>query len=137
MAGQGARQIIKVPGLGDAAGYGYEQCIRVGDLVYVAGQVGVDANYKVVSEDITEQARQAFRNVQLALRAAGGDLQDMISMTVFITDMQRNFTPFIAVRNEFLKPPSLPTSAAIGVAALAFPTLKVEIQAVAHIPARG
>ena len=137
MAGQAARQIIKVPGLAESAGYGYEQCIRVGDLVYVAGQVGVDANYKVVSEDITGQARQAFLNVQLALRAAGGDLKDIVSMTVFITDMARNFQPFIAVRNEFLKLPSLPTSAAIGVAALACPTLKVEIQAVAHIPARG
>lgn len=136
MADNPARQVIDVPGLGDSTGYGYHQCIRTGDFVYVAGQVGIDKNYKVVSEDITEQARQAFRNVQLALRAAGGDLGDMVSMTVFLTDMQRNFNPFIAVRNEFLKAPALPTSAAIGIAALAFPSLKVEIQAVAYIPAR-
>ena len=58
-------------------------------------------------------------------------------MTVFLTDMEHNFHPFIAVRNEVLKAPALPTSAAIGVSALALPTLKVEIQSVAHIPARG
>ena len=137
MSNGNTRQIIDVPGLADSTGYGYQQCIRVGDLVYVAGQVGVDEHYNVVSEDIGEQARLAFRNVQLALRAAGGDLEDLVSMTVFLTDMEHNFHPFIAVRNEVLKAPALPTSAAIGVSALALPTLKVEIQSVAHIPARG
>ena len=136
MAASPVRQTIKVAGLADSAGYGYEQCIRVGDLVYVAGQVGVDDKYNIVSDDITAQARQTFRNIQLALRAAGGDLQDMVSMTVFLTNIERDFKAFIAVRNEFLKPPALPTSASIGVSTLAFPALKVEIQAVACIPAK-
>ncbi len=135
MASNPARRSVKAAGLADSAPYGYEQCIRVGDLVYVAGQVGVDDKYNVVSEDLTAQARQAFSNVQHALKAAGGGLQDLVSMTVFLTDIERDFKDFIAVRNQFLKPGTpLPTSAAIGIAKLAFPTLKIEIQAVAAIP---
>ena len=133
MAKNPVRRPIKVAGLADSAPYGYEQCIRVGDLVYVAGQVGIDEKYNVVSDDFTAQARKTFQNVQSALQAAGGGLEDLVSMTVFLTDIERDFKAFIAVRNEFLKPPMLPTSAAIGVSKLAFPTLKVEIQAVAAI----
>ena len=136
MAQNPVRKPIKVASLADSAPYGYEQCIRVGDLVYVAGQVGVDEKYNVVSEDFSAQARQTFQNVQAALQAAGGGLQDLVSMTVFLTDIERDFRDFIAVRNQFLKPPALPTSAAIGVSKLAFPTLKIEIQAVAAIPAK-
>ena len=136
MAGNPVRQAVKVAGLADSAPYGYEQCIRVGDLVYVAGQVGVDDKYQVVSEDFTAQARQTFRNVQAALQAAGGGLRDLVSMTIFLTDIERDFKDFIAVRNEFLKPPMLPTSAAIGVSKLAFPALRIEIQAVAAIAAK-
>ncbi|HEY5609445.1 MAG TPA: RidA family protein [Alphaproteobacteria bacterium] len=136
MAENPVRRPIKVDGLADSAPYGYEQCIRVGDLVYVAGQVGVDDKYKVVSDDFSAQARQTFQNVQRALEAAGGGLPDLVSMTVFLTDIERDFKDFIAVRNQFLKAGSLPTSAAIGVSKLAFPTLKIEIQAVASIPAK-
>jgi enamine deaminase RidA (YjgF/YER057c/UK114 family) len=136
MANNPVKQPIKVAGLADSRPYGYEQCTRVGDLVFVAGQVGVDEKYNVVSEDFTAQARQTFRNVERALQAAGGGLADLVSMTVFLTDMEHDFKDFIAVRNEFLKPGSLPTSASIGVAKLAFPALRVEIQAIAAIPVR-
>jgi len=136
MAKNPVKQAIKVAGLADSTPFGYEQCTRVGDLVFVAGQVGVDDKYNVVSEDFIPQARQTFRNVERALQAAGGGLRDLVSMTVFLTDMERDFKDFISVRNEFLKPESLPTSASIGVAKLAFPALRIEIQAIAAIAAQ-
>lgn len=128
------RRVVKVPGLGDSTQFGYEQCIEVGNLVFVAGQVGIDENYKVVSDDFTAQAEQTFRNVGMALAAAGCGFEDIVSMTVYLTNLERDFAAFIPVRKAFIKAHALPTSAAIGVSQLAFPSLKIEIQAIAAKP---
>lgn len=123
------KEIIKVPGLGDSTGYAYEQCIRVGNLVYVAGQTGVDKNYNVPHDNIEGQARLAFENVRLALEAGGSSLQNMIRMTVFLTHLERDFHEFTAVRRDVLGK-HLCASSVIGVSRLAIPSLIVEIEAV-------
>lgn len=126
------KEVIDVPELGDSTHWSYNQCIRTGDRVSVAGQTGVDEQYNPVSSDFEEQARQAFQNVEYALNAAGGGLEDIVHMTVFLTDM-RHVEDFVELRGEILGD-DLTTSSLIGIDQLALPGLKVEIEARAYIP---
>lgn len=127
------KQAIEVPELADSSAKGYEQCVRVGDWVSVAGQTGVDGEYSVISQEFTPQAEQAFANVEHALEAAGGTLEDLVHMTVILTDM-RYYDEFIEVRRNWLGD-TLATSSLIGVDSLASPALLVEIEARAYIGA--
>jgi len=120
--------------LADSTAFGYEQCVRVGNLVFVAGQTGVDERYNVVSEDFTAQAKQAFHNVGLALAAAGCSFGDIVSMTIYLTNLDRDFDALLAVRKSMFTDGRLPTEVAVGVTRLAFPTLLIEIQAIAVRP---
>jgi enamine deaminase RidA (YjgF/YER057c/UK114 family) len=124
------RKPIKVPGLSDSSRYGYEQCILSERFVFVAGQTGVDENYNVVSDDFEPQCRQALNNVKLALEAAGSSMDDIVTMTIFLTRMSQDFKSCMKIRSEFIKADKVPASAAIGVSALAYPNLLVEIQAI-------
>lgn len=126
------KEVIDVPELGDSTHWSYEQCIRVGDEVSVAGQTGVDEEYNPVSGEFEPQAQAAFDNVEYALEAAGGSLEDIVHMTVFLTDM-RYVEDFVEMRGEILGD-DLATSSLIGVDQLALPELLVEIEARAHIP---
>lgn len=126
------KEVIDVPELGDSTLWSYNQCIRTGDWVSVAGQTGVDEEYNPVSQNFEQQAEQAFRNVEYALEAAGGGLEDIVHMTVFLTDM-RHVEDFVEMRGEILGV-DLATSSLIGVDQLALPELKVEIESRAYIP---
>jgi enamine deaminase RidA (YjgF/YER057c/UK114 family) len=102
-----------------------------GRVVWLAGQVGiVDDNGKPIA-DFDAQVRQAFRNVGKVLARAGGDLKDIVSMTVFIGDA-RNSQRFTTIRGEFF-PTNFPASALITAAGFAVPEIMVEIQSVAVI----
>lgn len=126
------KEVIEVPELGDSTGYSYEQCIRVGDRVSIAGQTGVDKEYNLVSPDLEPQARQTFQCIEYALEAAGGSLSDLVHMTVYLTDM-RYMADFTDIRGEILGD-DLTTSALIGVDELWHPQCVLEIDAEAHIP---
>lgn len=123
---------VEVPGLGDSSVYAYAQCITAGNLVFLAGQTGVDEDYKVVSSSFGPQARQALENVRIALEAAGASQSNLVSMTVFLTDMRYGHE-FLELRKEVLGE-ELSASAIIGVSQLAFPELLVEVQAIAVLP---
>ena len=127
------RKIVKVPGLGDSARYGYEQCILSDKFVFVAGQTGIDENYNVVSDDFEPQCRKALSNVRLALEAAGSSMDDIVTMTVFLTRIAKDFKSCMEIRSEFIKPERVPASAAIGVSALAYPNLLVEFQVIGEL----
>ena len=126
------RKIVDVPGLGDSTRFAYAQCATAGDFVFVAGQTGVDEDYNVVSEEFGPQARQTIKNVELGLQAAGAGLEDIVTMTVFVTDMKYG-REFLEIRKEMLGD-NLAPSALIGGAQLAFDSLLVEIQATAYKP---
>jgi len=126
------KEVVDVPELGDSTHWSYEQCIRTSNWVSVAGQTGVDEEYNPVSHEFEPQVRQAFDNVEYALEAAGGGLEDITHMTVFLTDM-RHVEDFVELRGERLGD-DLTTSSLIGVDQLALPPLLVEIESRAYIP---
>ena len=124
------RRVIDVPELEESKSRSYEQCIRVGDRVFVAGQTGWGED-QIVSREFEPQARRCFERIEYALEAAGASMEDLVQMTVFITDM-RYAREFKDVRGDVLGD-NLTTSALIGVDQLAQPEMLVEIESEAVI----
>ena len=125
------KTIIKPTQLGDPTARAYSHGVRVGNLLFLAGQTGTDPNRGMVAGDFEAQTRQTFANLQTVLEAAGGSLDNLVTMTVFITDM-RYGDQFVRLRGEVLKR-DFPASALIGVSQLAPPNGLIEIQAIAAL----
>ena len=106
----------------------YSHAWRVDNTVYLAGALGTDADGNV-SPDIRVQTRLAFEKLRTVLREAGGDLQDIVKLTIFITDMRLR-EGFGEVRSE-LYPHDPPASTLVQVVALATPGAFIEIEGVA------
>ena len=79
----------------------YSQAVRNGDLVFVSGQLPLDAAGNVVAGGIAEHAEQTLKNVQAILEAAGGTVHDLAQVTVYITDLA-HWPEFNAVYEKFL-----------------------------------
>ena len=105
---------------------------RVGNMVYVAGQLALDKNGKLVGpNDIAAQTRQVFENIRRVLEGGGAGLQHVVKVTVFVTDI-RYREPYGEVRQQFF-PASPPASTLVQISALAIPGALIEIEAVAVI----
>lgn len=113
----------------------YNHYIRVDEpkaLIFLSGQLSRDAEGRLVGAgDMAEQTRQCIRNMRTVLEAAGGTLDDIVSVVVYTTDM-REFRNIVAARTEFFID-KLPTSTIVEVAHLADPGLLIEIQAIAAL----
>jgi 2-iminobutanoate/2-iminopropanoate deaminase len=113
----------------------YHHYIRVDNpksLIFLSGQLSRDKNGQLVGRgDMAEQTRQAIRNMETVLQAAGGGLQDIVSIVVYTTDM-REFKSIVEARVEFFKD-KLPTSTIVEVNHLADPGLLIEFQAIAAL----
>ena len=108
----------------------YSNCVRVtaGPLLFVAGQVGMDER-GAVPESAAAQAELALKNIATILEANGATLADVVKVTVYVTDMK--YLDEITPARLKAFPAEGPASAIVGVTSLAFPSLKVEIEAVA------
>jgi enamine deaminase RidA (YjgF/YER057c/UK114 family) len=106
---------------------------RGGTTIYLAGYGAFqDPTGKSYAGDFDGQVRLSFERIRQTLEKAGGKLDDIVTMTVFITDMA-NGTRFTQLRKEFFQEGRFPASALIGIKELARPEMMVEIQAVAVI----
>jgi len=104
-----------------------------GRTVYVSGQVSMDAEGNVVGEgDAKAQTEKVLDNVSVVLEEAGGSLDDVVKVTVFITDMGI-YDEVHEVRRRYFGEP-YPASSMVEVSALIDPRLLVEVEAVAVIP---
>lgn len=65
----------------------YSQAVRAGNTLYLSGQLPLAPDTGAIPDGIEEQTRQAFANVREILRAAGGQLQDVVKVTVYLKDM--------------------------------------------------
>jgi|ERR1041384_3162399 2-iminobutanoate/2-iminopropanoate deaminase len=113
----------------------YSPAVKItsGTTIYMAGQTGYqDERGEVHPGDFDSQVRIAFERMRKTLQAAGGGLDDIVTMTVFVTDMA-NGTRFTQLRKEFFREDRYPASALIGVKELARPEMLIEIQAVAVV----
>jgi enamine deaminase RidA (YjgF/YER057c/UK114 family) len=109
--------------------YHFSPATRVGDTIWVSGQVGVDAQGNV-GEDMHVQARMAFESLEVILEAAGASLSDVVELTTFHTDLRGDMEAFASVKDLYF-PSRYPSWSAVGVTQLALPELCIEIRAVA------
>ncbi len=113
----------------------YSPAVKItgGTTIYLAGHTGYqDERGETYPDNFDGQVRVAFERMHKTLEAAGGKLDDIVTMTVFITNMA-NGTRFTQLRKEFFQEGRYPASALIGIKELARPEMLVEIQAVAVI----
>lgn len=95
----------------------YSQAVKVGDTVYLSGQIPLRADtMEVVEGDMAMQVRQVFDNLQAVARAAGGDLADIVKLNIFLTDLS-HFVLVNEVMADYFQQP-YPARAAVGVASL-------------------
>ena len=102
-------------------------------MVFVSGQTAWDAWKNIVGGDsVLGQARQAFRNLETAMEAAGGTLKDVVALRIYVVDYQaESGTAVGTALREFFSPENPPASTWIGVSALAVPEFLIEIEATA------
>lgn len=116
---------------------GFSQAVvtQEGRTVYLSGQTAWDVNKQIVGgNDLSEQTRQALRNVQLAVEAAGGTLSDVVSLRIYIVNPKSgDMGPVGEALREFFPPDNPPASTWIGVASLAVEDFLIEIEAIAVI----
>ncbi len=108
----------------------FSPAIRVGDVVYVSGQVAQDpATGLLVTGDVARQTEQIFRNIREVLEAAGKSSADVVRVSVFLTDI-RDFAAMNTVYQQQFEPP-YPARTTVAVAALPLGAA-VEVDLIAH-----
>ena len=123
---------IATPEARPVANYKMATRMEGGRLLYIAGQVAWDAGGALVGKgDVRAQARQAFENLRGVLQAAGGDVQNLMKITTYITAIENS--PAVAEARTAVFHGELPASTLIVVKALFHPDFLVEVEGVAAV----
>ena len=111
--------------------YLISQAIKAGPFVFVSGQAGYDDNGNPVQGGFRAQGEQAFQNLNRALTAAGSSLEEVVKVTIFVTDMTQ-FSHVVDLRKKYFSAP-YPADSIVEVKALYTPEAMIEIEAIAII----
>ncbi|HEX5339050.1 MAG TPA: RidA family protein [Gallionella sp.] len=109
------KQIIQTPDAPAAIGT-YSQAVRVGDTVYLSGQIGLDPATMQMVDGIDAQIHRVFQNLRAVATATGGSLDDVVKLNIFLTDLA-NFARVNEIMATYFHQP-YPARAAVGVASL-------------------
>lgn len=109
------KQIISTDAAPAAIGT-YSQAVKVGDTVYLSGQIGLNPVTMLMVDGVEAQIHQVFKNLQAVTAAAGGSLADIVKLNVFLIDLS-HFAKVNEIMAEYFTAP-YPARAAVGVAAL-------------------
>ena len=110
-----SKQIIHTNGAPQAIGT-YSQAVKVGNTVYLSGQIGLDPEKMEMVEGVEAQVHRVFKNLKAVAEASGGSLADVVKLNVFLTDLS-NFALVNTIMAEYFTQP-YPARAAVGVASL-------------------
>lgn len=114
--------------------YGYAQAVKVGDTIYVSGQVSHDDKGDIVGRgDMEVQMRQAYANIQNVLAQYGLTMENMVDETLFVTDMDAAFAAAVKCRQDVFSGSPVVASTIVQIQRLAFPELMIEIRCVAKV----
>jgi enamine deaminase RidA (YjgF/YER057c/UK114 family) len=131
-----AKEFFSPATLPPPVGYSHIAKVNRGTLIYLAGQVSSDASGKLVGEGNFEaQAEQVFRNLKIAVEAAGGAMTDIVKLNVYlVAEVDQAEVPTLrAIRDRYVNVEKPPASTLAVVSRLARPGWLVEIEAVAAI----
>ena len=123
------RQIIPAPMQAMYDAYHFAPATRVGNMIWVSGQVGIDANMRP-GDGMEAQARLAFEGLKTVLDTADATLADVVELVTFHTDLRGDMPAFARVKDEYF-PDRYPSWTAVGTPQLAMPEFLVEVRAVA------
>ena len=135
MAAQSASRITRVtsPDVPEPPAGTWSNCLVVNGVAYVAGMIARGKDGKIVDGDEYEQAKAIFAKIRNLVEAAGGSMADVVKVSIFVTDIKQREKVWRARREVFSG--DFPASTLVQVAALAEPSVKVEIEAVAYLGA--
>ncbi len=109
----------------------YSQAVRVGDTVYMAGQIALDpVTMQMVEGDFAKEAERVFENIKAVIAAAGGRFDQVVKVTIFITDFA-NFAKVNELMSQYFQAP-YPARSTVAVAALPR-NARVEIECTLHL----
>ena len=127
------RTKVAIPNVAEAGPGLWSNCIRAGDLIFISGQVArpLEGGKTLVGSNEYEQAKQIFTRIKCICEGAGGSLQDVVKMTIFMVNITNNTEVWRARRECFTG--DFPASTLVEVRSLAGPETLVEIEAVAYL----
>ena len=127
------RTKLAVPDVAEVSPGLWSNAIRAGDMLYISGQVArpFEGGTGMVGKDEYEQARQIFSRIERIIKAAGGTMDNLVKMTIFVVDISKN-TEVWRARREFFTG-DFPASTLVEVRSLAGREVLVEIEAVAYL----
>jgi 2-iminobutanoate/2-iminopropanoate deaminase len=127
------RTKVYVPDVAEAAPGLWSNAIRAGDLLFISGQVArpFEGGSGMVGKDEYEQTRQIFSRIERIVKAAGGTMDDLVKMTIYVVNIEKN-TEVWRARREFFRG-DFPASTLVEVRSLATPEVLVEIETVAYL----
>jgi 2-iminobutanoate/2-iminopropanoate deaminase len=127
-----SREEIRVDGLAEPISH-FTDAVRAGDLLFVSGVVAVDRDGRLVGgDDVVAQTRQVFENIRAVLAAAGCSFEDVVKVTIFLTDADER--PLINPVRQEVFGTARPASTLVEVPRLAVEGARVEIECVAVVP---
>ncbi len=114
--------------------YGYAQAVKVGDTIYLSGQVSHDNRGNIVGlRDMEAQMRQAYANIQKVLAQYGATMDNVVDEVLFVTDMDTAFAAAVKCRQEVFSSTPVVASTIVQIQRLAFPELLIEIRCIAKL----
>jgi 2-iminobutanoate/2-iminopropanoate deaminase len=114
--------------------YGYAQAVKVGDTIYISGQVSHDDNGNIVGTgDMEAQMRQAYANIKKVLVQFGANMDNLVDEILFVTDINTAFAAAAKCRQEIFSGTPVVASTIVQIQRLAFPELMIEIRCVAKV----
>jgi 2-iminobutanoate/2-iminopropanoate deaminase len=114
--------------------YGYAQAVKVGDTIWLSGQVSHDDRGNIVGlRDMEAQMRQAYTNIQKVLAQYGATIDNVVDEVLFVTDMDAAFAAAVKCRPEIFSGTPVVASTIVQIQRLAFPELLIEIRCVAKL----
>ncbi|MGL4620490.1 RidA family protein [Chroococcidiopsis sp.] len=114
--------------------YGYSQAVKVGDTIYISGQVSHDSKGNVVGiDDMEMQMRQSYTNIQKVLAHYGATMDNIVDEVLFVTDMETGHAAAVKCRQEIFAGTPVVASTIVQIQRLALPDLMIEIKCVAKV----
>ena len=114
--------------------YGYSQAVKVGDTIYLSGQVSHDDKGNILGEgDMEVQMRAAYVNIGKVLAQYGATMDNVVDETLFVTDIDAAFSARVKMKQEVFSDSPILGSTLVQIQRLAFPQLMVEIKCIAKV----